>query len=589
MKSAANLSDSHIFSRLVLPVLLSIALATTVVAQSAQTPAAGSDTQVQVAPSDAPEFSQQEEAQSFKVKVNLVELRVVVRDKNGNALGNLTKDDFVVLDDKKPQPITRFAVEDNAIGNPAVPSSSAQSPQEGEIHSHLAGNWRVGYLIDDLNSTATDLTQARKASEQMIDSLAPGEMLAIFTLSGQGTQDFTADKALLRQAVQQLQPRPLNGGSPQCPPINYYLADQIQTNHDDRALAVVTTEATACQFQGHTSATAGTVARVAADRETRRGEAQNELALQTFNAVVRHLAVFPGQRSLVFMSPGFYVQREQAMLTDSLERTVRAGVIVSTLDLRGVLAPPTLGSDISQQASGSAYWAPDLLQYTTSFYTEQTDSLMQFANSTGGSIIHNTNDYAGGLAKLSAPPQYTYLLAFNPQGLNTDGKFHNLKVQLKQNSGYTVQARKGYYAPGHGQIGTEAKREIADAVFAQDQIHELPIRVQTQFFRSSEDSAKVNVLVHVDVRKMQFKKTDGRNLNELVVVAAVFDRNANLVNAQSNTVKMHIKDDTLASKLNSGITVKSSFEVNPGSYLVRVVARDEQGKMATQNDVVEIQ
>ncbi len=151
-----------------------------------------------------------------------------------------------------------------------------------------------------------------------------------------------------------------------------------------------------------------------------------------------------------------------------------------------------------------------------------------------------------------------------------------------------MQARKGYYAPLPEGSGEQAKREIAEAVFAQDEIHELPLRVQTQFFRSGDDSAKVFVLVHVDVRHMQFKKADGRNLNELTVVAALFDRNANLVTAKSSTVKMHIKDETLDTKLDSGITVKSNFDVNPGNYLVRIVARDQQGKMLTQNEVVDI-
>jgi hypothetical protein len=86
---------------------------------------------------------------------------------------------------------------------------------------------------------------------------------------------------------------------------------------------------------------------------------------------------------------------------------------------------------------------------------------------------------------------------------------------------------------------------------------------------------------------MAFRKSEGRNLNELTVVAALFDRNANFIAAKSNTVQMHIKDETLT-KLNSGITVKSNFDVNPGNYVIRVVARDAQGKLAAQNDVIEI-
>jgi hypothetical protein len=151
-----------------------------------------------------------------------------------------------------------------------------------------------------------------------------------------------------------------------------------------------------------------------------------------------------------------------------------------------------------------------------------------------------------------------------------------------------VQARKGYFAPFPGGSSEQGKREVAEAVFSHDEIRELPMRVQTQFFKSGDDSANVIVLVHVDVRHMQFKKADGRNLNDLTVVAALFDRNANLVNAKSSTVKMHIKDQTLETKLGSGVTVKNVFEVKPGGYMVRVVARDEQGKMLTQNEVVDI-
>ena len=72
------------------------------------------------------------------------------------------------------------------------------------------------------------------------------------------------------------------------------------------------------------------------------------------------------------------------------------------------------------------------------------------------------------------------------------------------------------------------------------------------------------VLVHVDVRHMQFKKTDGRNLNELTVVAALFDRNDNFVTAKSSTVKMHIKDETLDTKLNSGITREEQLRRETG-------------------------
>ena len=404
--------------------------------------------------------------------------------------------------------------------------------------------------------------------------------------------------------MDQLQFRPQGASvASDCPPINYYIADQLKTYNDPEAFKIILQQMIGCQFGGHLpldKLTQDTLdpqqlqeyeaaTRVAIDRVYRAGEAQSDIIFQSINEVLRHVSQFAGQRTLVILSPGFYLGlRRQADLTDSLNRAIAGGVVINTLDLRGVVAQQPVGTDISQSAYGSSLYTPNMVSQQAGMNLAQADTLMQIANTTGGRYLHNTNDISGGLANLSAPPEFAYLLGFAPQNLQNDGKFHNLRVELKGVSGYTVQARKGYYAPRPGGSSEQVKREIAEAVFGHDEINQLPVRIQTQFFRSSDNSAKVSVLVHVDVRRMQFKKADGRNLNELTVVAALFDRNENFVSAKSSTVKMHIKDDTLASKLNSGVTVRSNFEVNPGSYLLRVVARDEQGQMLTQNELVEI-
>jgi hypothetical protein len=54
------------------------------------------------------------------------------------------------------------------------------------------------------------------------------------------------------------------------------------------------------------------------------------------------------------------------------------------------------------------------------------------------------------------------------------------------------------------------------------------------------------------------------------------------------TLEMHLKDDTLENKLSSGITIKSSFDVKPGSYLVRLVVRDAEGQLSAANGAIEI-
>jgi len=115
------------------------------------------------------------------------------------------------------------------------------------------------------------------------------------------------------------------------------------------------------------------------------------------------------------------------------------------------------------------------------------------------------------------------------------------------------------------------------------------VELHTQFFKSSDVNAKLSVLARIDVRQLRFRKADGRNLDILTVASGLFDRNGNYVTGVEKTVDMHLKDETLAVKLNSGITVRSGFDVAPGSYFVRIVVRDTEGqKMAALNGAVEI-
>jgi hypothetical protein len=92
----------------------------------------------------------------------------------------------------------------------------------------------------------------------------------------------------------------------------------------------------------------------------------------------------------------------------------------------------------------------------------------------------------------------------------------------------------------------------------------------------------------VDVKKMHFQKAEGRNLNNLTIVSGLFDRNGKFITGNQKVLEMHLKDDTLAYRLGSGITVKSSFDVKPGSYLVRLVVRDAQGQLSAANGAIEI-
>jgi hypothetical protein len=82
---------------------------------------------------------------------------------------------------------------------------------------------------------------------------------------------------------------------------------------------------------------------------------------------------------------------------------------------------------------------------------------------------------------------------------------------------------------------------------------------------------------------------DGRNQNDLTIVAAIFDRNGNFISGTKEVVELRLRDSTLGRLSRTGITVKSNLDVNPGSYMIRLVVRDSNSALlSAQNGVVEI-
>jgi hypothetical protein len=91
------------------------------------------------------------------------------------------------------------------------------------------------------------------------------------------------------------------------------------------------------------------------------------------------------------------------------------------------------------------------------------------------------------------------------------------------------------------------------------------------------------------VRGIRFRKAEGRNLDSLTIATAIFDENGNFVTGGEKLLTMKLLDTTYDRMSKSGFTVKSSFDVKPGTYLVRQVVRDAEGaQMAARNGAIVI-
>ena len=543
----------------------------------------------------------------FQVRVNLVPIRVVIHDAKGNPVAGLHKDDFQVFEDGKPQVISTFSIETPATlsqhavrAELGVGESGAAEPVESPAGLQLPTRI-VALVFDDVHLRSEDLARSRNAANHYVDSsLQPTDRAAVFTISAQSQQlDFTDDRAKLHETLLQVQPRPVAGAgdlrdptaTADCPPMDYYEADQIENKNDPQALNVATLDALACQFNGDQRfiAQAQTLAISTAVQTLSAGDRQVEYVFRRLREIVQRISALSGQRSIVLISPGFIYPTHESELSEIIDRANRSNIFISTLDARGLYTLEPLG-DISQPSQGSLVAAGPRAMLRISGQGAQLEVLLDLAYGTGGFAFHNNNDLDTGFHVVAAAPEVSYLLGFTPQNLKFDGRFHSLKVTLLTKGSFTIQARRGFFAPKHSVTAAEtAKQDIEEAVFSQEEQNGIPIALHTQFYKTDPSNAKLTVLTHVDVGHMRFEKAGGRNENDLTVVAALFDRNGNFVTGREETVEMRLRDATLERLNRTGVTVRTNFDVKPGAYLVRLVVRDSKAAtLSAQNGVVEI-
>ena len=557
---------------------------------SSATPANAAAPQESGTPSTESEISTHDSDTDFKVSVNLVLVRVVVRDSNGNAVASLKKEDFRLLDGGKPQTISTFTIE-TPESRVTVPSTE-EIPKETPAPAAVAANATpaspaiaipqrfVALVFDDVHFQTKDALAVRDAITRISAAISSSDRVAVYTTSGEVSQEFTDDRETIHKTLLGILPRQGPGKDIQeCNDLSYYEADLIVNRQDMQALAVATLQAkTNCGLGSQDVL-------VTARRVLTRGDTETRDAYHNLESVIRHMSNMPGQRVIVLVSPGFVMGQDvQSETWNVIDRAVRSGIVINTIDARGlytadvlpdIAAPPQLPA--SRQESQVDVQGSEAT-YRTQAQFEQGLVLQGAAASTGGTYFHNRNDLDAGIRRALAAPTSSYLLGFSPSNLNRDGRFHSLKVSLTNGEKLQIQARNGYFAPKLITDPEEmAKQEVREQIFAQDEILSIPVQLTTQFFKVDAASARLTVLTHLDLKGVRFRKTDGRNDNNLTIATVVFDRNGQFVKGEMKEIAFKLKDATYERMHQSGFTIKMAFDVKPGTYIVRSVVRGPRG------------
>jgi len=407
------------------------------------------------------------EAGRLRIETQEVLVPVVVRDKAGQAVGNLTKDDFIVLDEGKPRPIVGFNVFES--------DKSHRSEQTGKVAPAAVGpdatgvpaaapNRFIVFLFDDRHISTSDLAFVQKAATGMLDEpLASTDYAAVLSLTG-ANSGITQDRAVLKQAMMRVSVHQASQHAVEdCPDIDYYSADKIIHEHDSLEFQLAVLKAKKCShlniFQPSSSPSVSGVvgdpgdpfqrmAIAAATRELMAGEEDAHQSLLQIEAVVRAMRKLQGQRILILFSPGFLSLAPDAIAFKSqvLNEAAGANVVINALDVRGLYAGNVDASQ-GESASLSQTTGQTSSDHLAGMQASE-NAMAELAHGTGGTFFHNSNDLRGGLKSLTATPEYIYLLGISLHDVKANGSFHQLKVKVDKQR-LDVQARRGYFAPKH--------------------------------------------------------------------------------------------------------------------------------------------
>jgi VWFA-related protein len=548
----------------------------------------------QAVPAPAAPASQVREP-TFKLQVqkNVVVVRVVVRDRHGRAVADLRPEDFRITDNRKPQTISSFSVETPpvAISSPGVPAAAppakAAEAQKEEALPFAPPTYLALYF-DDLNSAFESLVRARDAADEFIDAVPPSERIAIFTSSGSQSLDFTNDREKLHAALLKLHANPRLNPRASCPEITDYLADEIVNHEDPNAYSIVRDEAISeCGMDPRS--VQNQYIRMWAQAAYDAFVMQARADITNLDNAVERVAEMPGERQVMLVSDGFMALEMRDRLEHVIDEALHLRVIISALDGKG-LAVQMREADASRQHAPAENLAGLYHMYDMSREAAATGSLAEIASGTGGQFVHNSNDLLGGFRKVLLAPEAVYILIFSPENLKENGSFHALKVRLLNGHGFTIQARKGYFAPGKQTTPEErAKDQIREAVFSPANILDLPLEVEAQARKIGPQKVEITVDARLDAHALSFRREGSRNINKIIFTVALFDADGKFVSGKQQDRELSLTDTTMANLQRSGIDFQARVLVVPGTYTVRMVARDSQkGAMAALSRVVEL-
>jgi VWFA-related protein len=492
----------------------------------------------------APSVSSQDPP-TFRSGVDLIEVDVIVTDRDGNPVRDLTKDDFEIVEDGRAQELRTFLPVDLPVPPPVPVAQPGRLDLEPDTATNAVPDGRTYVLLLDSPSTmgspigSTLVLRVKQLARQFLaEAVRPGDDVAVVHVQGSTTdgQGFTSNLALVDRSIERYG-RGVAG------------SDVPFTGHE----AVTRTLATYRAIQ---------------DLAERLGTLGGRR--KTIVWMGGQIDVFPERYGELCRDPDCKTHPVfaatailQAALRDAIQAAARNNVAVYPVDPSGLTAGlGSLGRDeLIRQAS-----------------------LRSVAEDTGGIATVNTNNFTDAYAAIVRDASTYYLLGYSPDRNHPqDGSFHPITVRVRRPD-ITVRARRGYYSSAAGAVTTKALPPPPEGVSlaARDALRRplatkgLGIDVAAATFKSSGNDASVVITAHVRGQTLDFAA--GRRL---AVSYQVFDVDGRVSTGFYKVFSFNLKPDNLGRATERGLQFVERITLRPGRYELRLAAEQPDGPIGS--------
>jgi len=529
---------------------------------------------------------------TFPAQVERVIVDAVVSDKQGNPVPGLTRNDFEVREDGRPQTIQSFqAIQVEEGGVVTDPSEPELISTNDAASSHASRTFVV--VFDDLNLTSSAAEHAKQHLARFIKTIfRPGDLVMLVpTAGGAG---WTARMPAGATELQVVLNRLTGYRRPSTAPdrISDYEAMRIHLYRDDEVAALVGRRVarTGLYFgdleQGRDVANVMGVQDIAAD-VFEQVRTRNRTTLTKLARIVGSLSSGLGRKSVILISDGFVHDPGLEEFKWVTQAALAANAAIYFVNARGLeTAPTVVGAEeagprsTSTEATAAASYRD--IGRTMFIAGQESEGANVLASDSGGFTVRGTSKLADGLWRIVRESRIYYLIGYAPTNTERDGKFRKIEVKVAR-GGLKVRARKGYYIAKQGEPLTGAP-DAADGATRQRltspfEEQAISLRMTTYALgRSTEDRVRVLLAAEADPAAVTFAESGTRSTGRLESTFDVASLETGLLFQTERKVDLDLAADVRGRLARTWIPVSGSFDLPPGSYQAKLLVRDPQGE-----------